>query len=351
MTADPPLRNLLTDVAGIMVGHATDTVLGSGVTAIVFDAPCAAAVTIRGGAPGSRETALLSPEMTVEGVDAIVLSGGSAFGLDAAGGVQAALREDGRGLLVAGHRVPLVPQAILFDLANGGAKDWGRHAPYRDLGYAAARAASSGAAAAGAFALGSVGAGTGATTATCKGGLGSASLLTPTGHTVAAVVAVNALGSVTLGDGPWFWAAPFEVADEFGGLGWPTPFLPIHRALRLKGLADDATTSGGALNGATTIGLVATDAVLTRAEARRLAIMADDGLARAVFPAHAPQDGDTIFAVATGRRPMPGGRLDLTILGHAAALVMARAIARGVFLATALPWAGAQPSWADRFGR
>src|SRR6478609_6574861 len=197
-------RNLLTDVAGIAVGQVEDLRLGSGVTAIVFDRPTIAAVSVLGGAPGGRDTDMLALQSTVEAVDAIVLSGGSAFGLDAAGGVQAALREQGRGLVIGDVRVPLVSQAIIFDLANGGDKNWGRFSPYRDLGYAAACAIRQ------TFALGSVGGGTGATTATVKGGLGSASTVTSHGHTVAAIVVVNAVGSPTVGAGPHFWAAPFE---------------------------------------------------------------------------------------------------------------------------------------------
>jgi L-aminopeptidase/D-esterase-like protein len=333
MPDDP--RNLLTDVPGLAVGHATDLVLGSGVTAIVFDEPAVASIAVLGGAPAGRDTALLETDMTLERIDAIVLSGGSAFGLDAAGGVQAALREAGRGFAIRGMVVPLVPQAILFDLANGGDKDWGRFSPYRDLGHEAACAA-----AAGSFALGSVGAGTGATTATVKGGLGSASAVTRAGHTVAAIVAVNAVGSPMIGDGAHFWAAPYEEGEEFGGLGWPGGIAPADLALRLKGTPGTSTT----------IGLIATDAILTKTQAKRLAIMAHDGLARAVLPAHAPLDGDTIFAAATGRRPLADPILDLTELGHWATLVMARAIARGVYHATALPIAGAQQSWQDRFG-
>lgn len=325
------MRNLLTDVAGLTVGHATDVALGSGVTAIVFDRPATAAVSVLGGAPGGRDTGLLAPEMTVEAVDALVLSGGSAFGLDAAGGVQAALRELGRGFVVRDVRVPIVPQAILFDLLNGGDKGWGRFSPYRDLGYAAARAATGGD-----FALGSVGAGTGATTAVVKGGLGSASMRTAAGHTVAALVAVNAIGSPLIGTGPWFWAAPFEQGQEFGGLGWPAT---MDTSLRLKGAPGTSTT----------IGLVATDAALTKAQAHRLAIMAHDGLARAVLPAHAPLDGDTIFAAATGARALGDPVPELTELGYAATLVMARAIARGVYEATTLPLPGAQMAWHDRF--
>jgi L-aminopeptidase/D-esterase-like protein len=325
-------HNLLTDVAGMAVGNAQDLTLGSGVTAIVFDRPAVASVSVLGGAPGSRDTELLAPLNTVDTVDAIVLSGGSAFGLDAAGGVQAALREQGRGIVIGSARVPIVPQAILFDLLNGGNKDWGRFSPYRDLGYAAASAVGR------EFALGSVGAGAGATTATVKGGLGSASGMTTSGHTIAALVAVNAVGSPTIGAGPHFWAAPFEQNNEFGGRGMPAV---CDTTLRVK-------TGRGT---GTTIGLVATDAVLSKPQAMRLAIMAHDSLARAVLPAHAPLDGDTIFAAATGQRPMTDPMSELTELGHLAGLVMARAIARGVFGATTLPVPGAQPSWHDRFAK
>ena len=206
------MRNLITDVPGMKVGHAEDLRLGSGATAIIFDQPAAASIDVRGGGPGTRETALLDPAQTVEGIDAITLAGGSAFGLDAASGVQAWLKEQGRGFAVRTARVPIVPAAILFDLLSGGDKDWGRYPPYRELGYAAAAAASPD------FPLGSVGAGTGATTVNCKGGIGSASAGTAEGHVVGALAAVNAVGSVTIGDGPWFWAAPFERAAEFGGL-------------------------------------------------------------------------------------------------------------------------------------
>jgi L-aminopeptidase/D-esterase-like protein len=323
-------RNLLTDVAGVTVGHADDLRHGSGVTAILFDTPAIAAVSVLGGAPGGRDTDMLAPHNTVQAVDAIVLSGGAAFGLDAAGGVQAALREQGRGLAIRDIRVPIVSQAIIFDLANGGDKNWGRFSPYRDLGYAAACAVGH------EFALGSVGGGAGATTATVKGGLGSASAVTRSGHTMAAIVVVNAVGSATIGDGPWFWSAPYEQDGEFGGRGWPTTF---DMTPRLKGTPGTSTT----------IGLVVTDAVLTKPQALRLAIMAHDGLARAVLPAHAPLDGDTIFAAATGARRLNEPILELTELGHAATLVMARAIARGVYEATALDIPGAQRSWRDRF--
>lgn len=328
------MHNLLTDIEGVAVGHATDLKLGSGVTVIVFDEPAIASGIVLGGAPGGRDTALLDPAMTVQVVDAFVLSGGSAFGLDAAGGVQAGLRETGRGLQVGAARVPIVPQAILMDLLNGGDKDWGRHSPYRDIGYDAFRAASREP-----FALGSVGAGTGATTATFKGGLGSASAVASGGERIAAIVAVNALGSATVADGPHFWSAPFEKDREFGGLGLPERFMPADYSLRLKGVNLQATT----------IGAVVTDAALTKAEAHRLSIAAHDGIARALLPAHLAADGDTVFSAATGRR-----RLDrpaaFAELCHLATITMARAVARGVFEAAALPVEGAQKAWRDRFG-
>ena len=326
----------LTDIAGLRVGHAEDARALSGVTAIVFDAPTVAAVDIRGGGPGTRETDLLDPERTVPGVDALVLSGGSVFGLDAAAGVVARLAETGRGFAVGAARVPIVPAAILFDLLNGGDKDWGRFSPYRDLGYAAAAAAS-----AGPVPMGSVGAGLGARTANLKGGLGSASApVEGTGARVAALVAVNALGRVTVGDGPHFWAGPFEEGAEFGGLG-PAPSIPPDAfAWPMKPMPGANTT----------IAVVATDARLTKAEARRLAVMAQDGLARAIVPAHTPLDGDLVFAAATGAVPLAEPVGDLARLGDAAARVLARAVALGVYHASALPVAGAQGAWRDRFG-
>lgn len=330
----PTLTNLLTDIHGVSVGHATDLALGSGVTAIVFDEPAVASGTVLGGAPGGRETALLDPSTVVEAVDALVLSGGSAFGLDAAGGVQAGLRSIGRGFQVGNVRVPIVPQAILMDLLNGGNKDWGLQSPYRDMGYDAFKAAAKGP-----FELGTVGAGTGATTATLKGGLGSASAQASSGHRIAAIVAVNAMGSATIGTGPYFWSAPFEQNGEFGGNGMPQTFTASDIALRAKGVNLTATT----------IGAVVTDAVLTKAQAHRLSIMAHDGLARAVLPAHLPADGDTIFAAATRTKPLTD-LANFMELCHLATIVMARAIARGVYEATALPVENAQPAWRDRFG-
>jgi D-aminopeptidase len=329
------LRNLITDVPGIKIGHAEDLRLGSGATAIVFDAPAVASIDVRGGGPGTRESALLDPAQSVEGIDAITLAGGSAFGLDAASGVQAWLREKGRGFAVRTARVPIVPAAILFDLLSGGDKDWGRFPPYRELGYASAAAASVD------FALGSVGAGTGATTVNCKGGIGSASARTPEGHIVGALAAVNAVGSVNLGRGPWFWAAPFERDGEFGGRGWPASFPDE---------ALEPVTKGGA-NESTTLVVVATDALLTKVQAKRLAVMAQSGFSRAIYPVHTPLDGDVVFAASTGGKPLADPLLGMATLGTIAANVVARAIARGVFAAAALPLPGAVPSWKDQFLR
>src|ERR1700754_3297561 len=222
------MKNLLTDISGVRVGHADDAKLGSGVTAVVFDKPAVAAIDIRGGGPGTREGAALDLGNTVDHIHGIALGGGSAFGLEAGGGVQAWLAEQGRGFKVREAIIPIVPGAICFDLLNGGNKQWGRFAPYRDLGYAAAAAAST------SFALGSVGAGLGATVSNLKGGLGSASSTTPGGIKVAALAVVNAIGSVTVGDGPWFWAAPFEIDGEFGGRGLPSSFTREMLAMRLK---------------------------------------------------------------------------------------------------------------------
>jgi L-aminopeptidase/D-esterase-like protein len=331
------LKNLLTDIAGVRVGHADDAALASGVTTVVFDSPVVAALDVRGGGPGTREGALLDLANTVERIDAIALAGGSAFGLEAGGGVQAWLAEQGRGFAVRGAVIPIVPGAICFDLLNGGNKKWGRFAPYRDLGYTAAAAAAAN------FALGSVGAGLGATTANFKGGVGSASAATPDGVKVAALAVVNAVGSVTVGDGPWFWAAPFEIDGEYGGRGLPPSFTPDMLAMRIKGGASATAAEN------TTLAVVVTDAVLTKPQVKRLAMIAQTGFARAIYPVHAPLDGDVVFAAATGEKqvdPLFG----LTELGMIAANVVARAIARGVYVATALPFPGALPAWKDRFG-
>jgi D-aminopeptidase len=327
------MRNLITDIPGLRVGHAGDAKLGSGTTVVLFDTAVVASVDVRGGGPGTRETALLDPAQTVDGIDAIVLSGGSAFGLDAPSGVQAYLREQGRGFRIKDAVVPIVPGAIMFDLLNGGDKNWGRYPPYREFGYQAAKSSSAD------VVLGSVGAGLGATTVNLKGGVGSASAQTPDGLTVGALVVVNAVGTTTIGDGPHFWAAPFEQNKEFGGRCWPAAISAADLAIRAKGGPQENTT----------IAVIATDAKLSKAQCNRLAVMAHDGFARAIYPVHTPLDGDVIFAAATGAKPLADPHYGLAELGMIGANVMARAIARGVYEATALPFADALPGWKDKF--
>ena len=334
-------RNLITDVPGIRVGHAQDGALASGVTVALLEGASAVSCAVIGGAPGTRETSLLEPEMIAPGADAVVLSGGSVFGLEAASGVQAWLREQGRGLLFASVRVPLVAQAISFDLLNGGDKDWGRYPPYRELGYAAAGAAAE------TFALGTVGGGYGATTFDLKGGLGSVSALTPSGFMVGALAVVNAVASAVIGGGPHFWAAALEEGEEFGGLGLPARVTPAMRALRWKG----QDRPGPAPEPGTTVALVATDARLSKAQAKRLAVAASGGLGKALRFAGAATDGDTVFAAAMGRQREAVEVQALVEIGAAAGDCLARAVARGVYEASALPFPGARPAWRDLFGR
>ena len=329
-------RNLITDVPGLKVGQTQDMSLRTGVTVILPDERAVCACDVRGGAPGTRETDALSPESLVEAVDAVVLSGGSVYGLAAADGVTAWLGARGRGYglaQIAGAPVsPVIPAAILFDLANGGDKAWGDEPPYRALGMAAVAAASE------TFELGTAGAGCGAMAGSLKGGTGSASVVAADGIAVGALVAVNCWGSVTAPGGRTFWAAPFEIEGEFGGLG----------AAGLAAAPEDwglAKAPGHARN--TTIACVATDVALTPAQAKRVAIMAQDGLARAIRPIHAPFDGDVVFAISTGGRPMPEAA-DYTVarLGSLAADTLARAVARAVF--EARPWPGTEVRcWRD----
>lgn len=313
-------RNRITDVSGIQVGNAEDAHRRTGVTVVIPDPPCVAGVSTQGGAPGTRETDLLDPSCLVSRVDAIVLSGGSVFGLDAAGGAALAIAQARKGLSIGGMSVPIVPAAVLFDLRNGGDKEWGVEPPYRALGMQAVAAAGVD------FALGNAGAGYGARAGRLKGGLGSASWRTQDGFEIGALAAVNAFGGVLRPGSPHFWAAPLEQQDEFGGRG-----LPTARDLDLE-----PEMTKPALPGAhTTLAIVATNAVLTKAEAQRLAIMAQDGLARAVRPAHTPFDGDVVFALATGARPLTQPT-DLFRVGALAADCLSRAIARAVYEAADL---------------
>lgn len=327
--------NLITDIVGVRVGSAHDARLASGATAVVFDAPAVASIAVHGGAPAARDTELLAPHMTVERVDAFVLSGGSAFGLDAAGGVMAQLASIGRGYPVRAARVPIVPGAALFDLTNGGDKAWGRTPPYWELGYQASEAAAQ------QFELGTAGAGFGATTLDLKGGLGSASAVTGGGYRVGALVACNAVGRATRGASRYFWAAPYERDGEFGGLGSGPGDGDSHLAFGLKN--DDPAN--------TNLAVVVTDAPLTKAQVKRLAVAAQDGFALALRPAHAPTDGDIVFAAATGTVGRTPALRDLTEIGMHGAECVARAVARAVYEATPLAVEGAQPSWRSLYRR
>jgi D-aminopeptidase len=317
---------LITDVAGLRVGNAQDDHLKAGTTVLVGDKPFTASVHVMGGAPGTKETDLLAPDKTVEQVDALVLSGGSAFGLDACSGVMDGLRAMGRGFPVGAINIPIVPGAIIFDLINGGAKGWDGN-PYRALGREALKCASE------QFTTGTAGAGTGAMAAMQKGGLGSASLVLPDGTAVGALVVVNALGSVTTPGDKHFWAAAFEMDAEFGGMG-PDPssgLVSPEPSRKERAMMLQATQGAN-----TTIAIVATDAPLTKTQCHRLAVTAHDGMARAIVPSHTPLDGDLVFGVATGE----GGSVDqpqFREIAAAGAVCLSRAIARGVYDASTTP--------------
>jgi L-aminopeptidase/D-esterase-like protein len=336
----PGRRNLITDVDGLLVGNAEDERLRSGVSVVLGERPFVASVDVRGGAPGTRETDLLDPSCRVDQVDAICLSGGSAYGLSSADGVMRWLRERGRGLAVGGVVVPIVPTAILFDLLNGGDKDWD-WPPYRDLAYRATGAAARN------FALGNSGAGLGAKAGELKGGLGSASTVdTASGLQVGALVAVNARGHTTMADMPQFWAWALEQDGEFGGLPPPERGVGLEMSYGRATSPADIARSDPRAN--TTIAVVATNARIDKAAAQRLAMMAQDGLAHAIRPVHTPHDGDTVFAVATGMHAISTDPFALGELGTLAADCLARAVARGVYHATSL---GGARGWRDLFGR
>ncbi len=326
-----------------------------------------------GGAPGTRETDLLSSDKLVTQVDALVLSGGSALGLDAASGVADALRAGGRGYEVAGQRVPIVPAAIIFDLLNGGDKNWATN-PYSSLGQQALAAACTN------YKLGSAGAGFGALTPTVKGGLGSASLQfsldspnTVNGEiepvTVAALAVANPIGSVTVPGAGNFWAAPFERDDEFGGLGFASMMqsnpLQMPAAKPLPATAETGTDRSDSNNRQntnrqntnrqnTTLVIVATDANLNVSQLKRMAVASQDGLARAIYPAHTPMDGDVVFALSTTHGYVDKQKAEVTaaqqlVIGHAASACVSRAIARAVFEAS--PQAGdLLPAWREKYG-
>jgi D-aminopeptidase len=324
--------NLITDVDGVRVGSADDARFATGVTVVLFDEPAVASIAVNGGAPALRDTALLEPEMTVERVDGFVLSGGSAFGLDAAGGAMAYLAGIGRGFAHRGALVPILPGASLFDLLNGGDKAWGLKAPYWELGLKAASTAAV------PFALGTAGAGYGATTYDLKGGLGSASAVTSRGFRVGALAVVNSVGRATRGKSLHFWAGSYERDAEFGGLGFGPKDIDDALALRLK--SDTPSSSD--------LAVVVADVPLTTTQLKRIAMMAQDGFALALRPAHTPMDNDVVFAAATARASDAPDLRDLTEIGMLAAECVARAVARGVYEASPLPTPSAQPTWRQR---
>jgi L-aminopeptidase/D-esterase-like protein len=286
---------------------------------------------MRGGAPGSREINVMDPFGNVDQIDAICLSGGSAYGLDAASGVMDWLRGQGRGFSVGPHTVPLVPAAILFDLANGGDKDWAEPPPYRDLGHRAVAAASAD------FTLGNAGAGYGAMAGKIKGGLGSASLVADDGLQVGAVVAANPVGSVVMPGSATLWAWSFERNGELGGQPAPEALGDLDFDLPLE----------SRIGGHTTLAVVATNLALDKVQAGRLAIMAQDGFARAIRPVHTPFDGDTVFALSTDKMPLDGDAgLPVARAGMMAADCVARAVARAVYEAESL---GGAPSYRSLF--
>lgn len=331
----PGARNLITDVAGLRVGHAEDHKVRTGATVLLADEALIAVADIRGGAPGSREIEALDPINLVGHADAVVLSGGSVHGLDAASGVVAVLHAAGRGyrMTAAAPPAPIVPAAILFDLVNGGDKTWGDEAPYRALGRAAFASASH------SFALGNAGAGIGARAGGYKGGLGSVSAVTEDGFTVGSLAVANALGSPLMPDSDVFWAFAFEQNGEFGGRK-PTVASRVDLDLPSDMKAPVAGEN-------TTLAIVAVDAQLSAIELKRVAIMASDGFARALRPVHTPFDGDIVFAVTTGKRVVTEPRQrSIMRLGSIAADCVARAIARGVFEAESL---GSMKSYRELF--
>lgn len=324
MAAGKGARNDITDVPGIRVGQAHDAAIRTGVTVIMPERPAIVAGDVRGGGPGTRETDLLDPSTLVERADAIVLSGGSSYGLGAADGVTAWLGARGRGFnLMTAEGVPpspIVPAAILYDLANGGDKKWGETPPYARLGKEACERVGA------PLALGRAGAGFGARAGMEAGGIGSASYVTEDGLFIGALTAVNSFGSVKMPGSDVFWAAPFEIDNEFGGARASAPDAATD-------LPPDTKLALPRAN--TTIGVVAVSAALTQAQARRVAIMAQDGYARAIRPAHGPTDGDVIFVLALGETPA-NDPFHLTRIGSIAADCIARSVARAV-------WEAARP--------
>ncbi|MFG2120646.1 P1 family peptidase [Streptomyces sp. NPDC048710] len=335
----------LTDVAGLRVGHATRSGDGrlTGTTVVLApEGGAVAAVDVRGGGPGTKETDALDPRNVVQKVDAVVLTGGSAYGLDAASGVMAWLEEQGRGVRVGPdprHVVPVVPAACVFDLGRGG--DF-RARPDAATGRAAVEAAAASAQGA-AVHEGCVGAGTGAVAGQLKGGVGTASAVLDSGITVAALVVVNAAGSVLDPETGVLYGELFQGRVQY-------PEERVHEAARRRLTEVASKNAPPPLN--TTLAVVATDADLTKAQAQKMAGTAHDGIARAVRPVHLLHDGDTVFALATGTRTLDSaGPLALNDVLAAAADVVTRAIVRAVRAAGSVDGpGGVWPSYRELYG-
>lgn len=339
----PGPRNLITDVENIAVGHAENTDVWTGTSVLLFETPAVASVDVRGGAPGTRDTDALSPSCLTTHIDALVLSGGSVFGLGASSAITDVLASRGIGLLIRTALAPIVPSAVLFDLLNGGNKDWGAQSPYADLGRSALENATLD------FKLGNTGAGYGAKAGPFKGGVGSTSAVSEDGLQVGAYVAVNSVGNPVMPGQACFWAWPFEQADELGGQPLPENAIDfVSLGENWTGSPLDSRTAHPGEN--TTLGVVATNARLSKAEALRVAIMAQDGYARSIRPIHTPFDGDIVFAVSTGRWGADNeNRAELiNRIGILAADCLARAVARGVYEASAL---GDAPAYRDICGK
>ena len=333
MPSKPESYNLITDVGNLKIGHAEDIHIKTGTTVILPEFPVTASVAIHGGAPGTSDVALLEPHQTIEKVNALVLSGGSAFGLDACSGVRQWLLEQKTGFKVGDAIVPIVPGAIVFDLANNGNKNWGNESPYKKLAYHACENADKN------FEIGTHGAGYGATTANLKGGLGSASTELANGVVIGAIVVVNCIGSTTLPDTKHFWASPFEMNGEFGNLG-----LPITPGQNFSDIPLKTTTADAISN--TTIAVIATNIQLDKSKCKQLAVMAHDGIARAIWPAHTPFDGDLIFTLSTGTKAFDLGTNKFAEIGATATSTLARAIARAIYSAS-IEKTDQIPTWSD----
>ncbi len=329
-------KNCITDIPGLKIGQAEDAGVKTGVTVILPDLPARASVDVRGGGPGTREIMALEPGGLVDKVHGVVLSGGSVHGLAAADGVTARLGAQGRGY-APGPDIPvspIVPSAILFDNANGGSKAWGTQPPFRALGMAACDAACND------VREGAAGAGYGAMAGIYPGGIGTASEVVPMPSgdiTVGAIIAANPVGSPYLPGTQCPHAWLYEAGGEFGGVRPPADYdLKPARDTKLDVLAAREAEGGSAAGQSTVIGCVAINVGAAQSDLKRIAIMAQDGLAMAVQPSHTPLDGDTIFTLGIsefGIDSAPLSPVSLALIGQAAARTVARALTRGVIMA------------------